>query len=314
MGNSRNAGVRLGAVEIAVQAVRDLAPNASLAREAAKLWRAEVVASTALAGSALDLSEVDSLLDHGLARGDHPLAQYLMVRAYADAARWVADQRIIPLGDPQPLLTVEDLRLLHARVAAGSTLHPGAWRQSNPAPRAGIVPPAAWLVPREVDAAIDHLGRGPYEMRIANWIARFMGRIGRIRPFEGGNGRTARLAANLMLRRIDFQPIVFERAERARYVAAIAAAESGEPEQLADLIVDAVMRSCNRLRAAARASTDPLAPLRELAGDSYAMLAKAAQRGTLRTVTRGGRYFTTRDWIGNYRLTHQRARSGRPEA
>jgi Fic family protein len=301
-------------MESAVQSVRELAPNASLARETAKLWRAEVVASTTLAGSALSASELDSLLDRGLARGDHPLEQYLMTRAYADAARWVADQRISAPGDPRPLLTVEELRHLHGRVTAGTALHGGAWRLGNPAPRAGIVPPAAWLVPREVDAAIDHLGRGPHETRVANWIARFMGRIGRIRPFEGGNGRTARLAANLMLRRLDFQPIVYERAERVRYIAAIAAAESGDHAQLANLIAGAVIRSCNRLRAAARAVSDPLAPIRELAGDGYATLAKAAQRGTLQTVTRGGRYFTTRDWIENYRATHPRVRSVRPKS
>jgi len=310
----RDAADLLKAMESAVATVHDLAPNGSLARESAKLWRAEVVGSTTLAGSSLGAGELDSLLDHGIARGDHPLAQYLMVRAYADAARWVADQRIMPPGDPRPLLTVEELRHLHGRVVAGTALHGGAWRLGNPAPRAGIVPPAAWLVPREIDAAIDQLGRGPHDTRVATWIARFMGRIGRIRPFEGGNGRTARLAANLMLRRLDFTPIVFERAERARYIAAIATAEAGDYAPLAGLIAGAVIRSCNRLRAAARSASDPLAPLRELAGDAYATLAKAAQRGTLRTVTRGGRYFTTRDWIEQYRATHPRVRSVRPKS
>jgi len=296
-------------MESALEAVRMLAPNATLAREAARLWRSEVVGSASLTGSALSAAEVDALLDRGLAQGDHPLEDYLLVRAYAGAARWVADQRAIARGDPRPLLTVEEFRHLHGRAAAGSALHPGAWRLGNPAPRSRIVPPAAWLVPREVDATIDRFGHGPGEAPIALWIARFIARLGRIRPFEGANGRTARLAANLMLRRLDFQPIVFERQERERYGPALAAAESGEPALLADVIARAVIRSCNRLRAAAISGSDPLAPLRELAGDAYSTLAKAAQRGTLRTVMRGGRYFTTRAWITNYRATHPRPKA-----
>jgi Fic family protein len=309
----RGARDRLEGMMLALEAVRVLKPNASLARETARLWRAEVAGSTAMAGSALSNVEVDALLNSGIARGDHLLEHYLLVRAYAGAARWVADQRVAVLGDRRPLLTVEEFRQLQGRAAAGSALHGGAWRLGNPAPRSQIVPPAAWLVPREVDAAIDRFAYGPHEAPVALWIARFIARIGRIRPFEGANGRTARLAANLMLRRLDLQPIVFERAERARYAGALAAAESGEPALLADLIARAVIRSCDRLRAAAISSTDPLAPLRELAGDAYSTLAKAAQRGTLRTVMRGGRYFTTRAWIENYRTTRPRAAGARTD-
>jgi Fic family protein len=311
---SRGTQVRMREMERAMDAINVLAPNASLAREAGRLWRAEIVGSSIIAGSSLTPGEIDALIDRGIAQGDHPLEHYLLVRAYAGAARWVADQRVIAPGDSRPLLSVEELRQLHVRAAAGSPLHAGAWRLGNPAPRSQIVPPAAWLVPREVDAAIDRLGHGPLGQPIALWIARFIARIGRIRPFEGANGRTSRLAANLMLRRLNLQAVAFERTERARYGDALAAAESGEPTLLADLIARAVNRSCNRLRAAARAASDPLAPLRELAGDAYATLAKAAQRGTLQTVTRGGRYFTTRDWIENYRATHPRVRSVRPKS
>ena len=49
--------------------------------------------------------------------------------------------------------------------------------------------------------------------------------------------------------------------------------------------------------------------LRAAAGDEYPALAKAAQRGRLRTIVRGGRYFTTAGWIAEYRAGSARRRT-----
>ena len=285
----------------AVKAVRVLAPQAALAREHQRLWRADITSSTALAGSTLDPREVDALLDRGLALGDRPFAHYVLVRNYADANRWVAEQRARGSSDRRPLLVLDEVRQLHARVVAGAAGRGGAWRLGNPPPRDAVVAPGAWLVPREMEALVDRLARGPGDAPIALWLARAFGRIARIHPFEDGNGRVARLTANLLLRRLDAPPMVLELPERRRFGTAVAAAEANEPAALAKLIADAVVRSCDRLIAVAHAAHDPLAPLRDLAGDAYAALAKAAQRGTLRTVLRGGRYFTTPGWISEYR-------------
>ncbi|GAC1584700.1 MAG: hypothetical protein NVS3B28_06310 [Candidatus Velthaea sp.] len=292
-------GARFARVEAAAASLRGLAPRTALAAETRRVWRAEIAASTALAHSSLDPAEVDALLDEGLALGGHPLSDYVLVRSYAEASRWVAEQRTIARGDPRPLLTVDELRQLNARA---SLARGGAWRLGNPAHDL-IVAPAAWLVPREIDGIVDRYKRGPGELAVALWLARFLGRLNRIRPFEGANGRTSRLAANLILRRMDYPPIVFERRERERYHTALGAAEASEPRALAELIARALLRTCDRLRAAVDATDEPLAALRSLAGADYGALAKAAQRGRLRTVTRGGRYFTTRRWVAEYRAT-----------
>ncbi|MFN2460890.1 MAG: Fic family protein [Candidatus Velthaea sp.] len=288
--------------EAARDILRGAEPRATLARETQRILRAEVVGSTALAGSELSAAEVDALLDRGIARGDHRLADYVLVRDYADAARWVANLRPPAPGDPRPLLTVDELRQLNARAVAGPGGRGGAWRLGNPAPRARIVAPAAWLVPREVAALVDRFARGPGVEPVALWLARFMGRLGRIRPFDSANGRTARLAVNVLLRRLDIQPLVLERPERRRYASALAAAEADEPLALAQLVARALLRAYDRLRAAAGPdAAAPLLPLRALAGDTYAALAKAAQRGRLRTILRGGRYFSTQLWVDEYR-------------
>lgn len=296
--------------ESALADVRRLPPRGAFAAEMRSIRRAEIHASTALAGSALGPEDVDSLLDHDRAHGNHPFGDYLLVRAYADAARFAADVRSYAAGEARPLLLLDELRALNARATAGSGVRGGAWRQGNLLPDAGIVAPAAWLVVREITIVLDRFARGPRDSPTALWLARFFGRFGRILPFEGANGRTARLAANLMLRRLDAPPLVFDRRDRSRYRAALAAAETNDPAALAALIAGAIVRTGNRLGAAALSDDGLLEPLRRLAGADYGALAKAAQRGRLRTVVRSGRHFTTPQWIEEYRST----RSSEPDA
>jgi hypothetical protein len=160
------------------------------------------------------------------------------------------------------------------------------------------------MVVRETERLVDRFARGPQAEPVARWLARFIGRFARLQPFEGANGRTARLAANLLLRRLDYPPLVFDQRERRRYPAALAAAETNTPEPLAELIARAILKACNRL-ATAEELREPVLPLREAAGTDYPALAKAAQRGRLRTIVRGGRYFTTSTWISEYRTAHR---------
>jgi len=298
---STTAAARYARADAAASAVRGLPPQAALAREMRRIRRAEIVSSTALAGSALSASEVDALLDRGRAQGNRRFADYVLVRAYADAAQEIADTRSFSPGDPRPLIALEEIRRLHSLAAAGSGLRGGAWRQANRAPEAGIVAPAAWQVVRETELLVDRFGRGPQAEPVAHWLARFIGRFARLQPFEGANGRTARLGANLLLRRLDYPPLVFEQREHARYPAALAAAEINAPEALAELIARAILKTCSRLTTTAAGTREPLLPLREAAGPDYPALAKAAQRGRLRTILRGGRYFTTPGWIADYR-------------
>ncbi len=296
------ARTQLARAEAAIAIVRRLPPRAAFAREMRRVRRAEIHGSTALAGSHLSAAEVDALLDRERAEGNHPFDDYVLVRAYAEAAGMAVEARSYPIGDARPLLELEELRQLNARAAAGSGLRGGAWRQGNLVPAAGIVAPAAWLVAREVTALLDRFGRGPGDSPIALWLARFYGRFARLQPFEGANGRTARLAANLMLRRLDVVPVVFERRDRARFPAALAGAASTDPGTLAAIVANAIVRTCNGVSAAATIAGSTVAPLRAVAGDDDAALAKAAQRGRLRTIVRGGRYYTTVEWIAEYQL------------
>ena len=260
----------------------------------------EVIASTALAGYRLDAGVTAALLERGIALGGHVLEAYEAVADYADAARHVDASDPRPLR-PRTFLRADDMLELHRRAMRRTGKAPGAWRERNvPSVRSGLVPPPHWLVPREVASLVDRVARGPAtpEQSLA-WVALAHGRLLRVQPFDGGNGRVARLLANLLLRRLGLPPAAFPRRVVQRYRAALAAADGGDIAPLALLTGEAVRERLRRLSASV--SSDGLRPLRELAQPRrVAALLKAAQRGRLRTVREGNRFLTTAAWLAEY--------------
>ena len=280
--------------------VRALPPRTSIAREAGRLRAEEIDGSLAIAANPLSSADVRALLERGIASGGHPLDAYLEARDLADAAAWVAEHRATSLDDRRPLLTVDEVRRLHRLASAGRPIiRPGVWRVAiAPLHHSGAVPPP-WQVPREMAALVAGVSQRPPASELGPWLADFLAGIARIRPFAGVNGRTARLAVSLLLRRLDVPPLVLPRRRARTFLTALAAAESGDRAALAELIADAIAQSCRRLIAAA--GDEPLLPLRTLAGAEYAALIKAAQRGRLQVVQRDRRIFCTTGWISAYR-------------
>jgi Fic/DOC family len=281
--------------------------EARAVREA--LFLEEVLASTSLAGYVLEPAVGAALLGRGVATGGHRLEAYEAVADYADAARQV---RGIEIRTTRPLvfLRAEELLELHRRAMRRTGPSPGAWRERNVAALPdGLVPPPHWLVPREVIAFVDRFSAGPERgTSPLMWVAAAQARVLRIQPFDGGNGRVARLTGNLLLRRLGLEDAAFTQRRALRYRAAIACADSGDVLPLAELIAEALHESFARILATAE--PEALRPLRALAHPTrLPALVKAAQRGRLRVVRRGTRFYTTAAWLAEYEwATRERTR------
>ena len=273
------------------------------------LFLEEVLASTALAGYVLEPAVGAALLGRGVATGGHRLEAYEAVSDYADAARHV---RSVEIRASRPLvfLRSEELMELHHRAMRRTGPSPGTWRERNVAALPdGLVPPPHWLVPREVAAFVDRFSSGPPPgTSPLVWAAAAHARVLRIQPFDGGNGRVARLVGNVLLRRLGLQDAAFTQRRAARYRSAIACADSGDVVPLAELTAEALHESFARVLAASE--PEALRPLRELAQpDRLPALVKAAQRGRLRVVRRGTRFYTTPAWLAEYEnATRERVR------
>ena len=282
--------------------------TAGLRAARAALHLEEVLSSVALAGFVLDRTAGTALLARGVALGDRPLAVYEAVADYADATR-VIDAAESRRGRAGGYVRAEDILELHHRAMRRTGKSPGAWRERNVgAVKSGLVPPPHWLVPREVMALVDRVAPGPAaDASPLAWVAGAHARLMRIQPFDGGNGRVARLFANLLLARCGLPPAAYAGRRASRYAAAIALGDAGDSAALAELIGSALHEHLTRLLAAC--SEGELYPLRGLVPVTrVAALVKAAQRGRLRVVRRGVRFYTTAAWLDDYERSTAGAR------
>ena len=275
--------------------VRAAPPSPALRDAFAALRLDEVVASTSLAGTRLDLTEVRALLDRGRALGGHRFDDYRLVRGYADAAAWVAQH-----GTRRGPVTTEDLRTLHRLTVRGISDDAGSWRVRTVPPLAdGAIPPPHWMVPFETETYVGRLALGaddPAPLALARAAARLV----RLQPFANGNGRVARLVANLLAYRRGLPPIVLDARARRAYAAALRAALAGDATPLARVFGNALARGLERLRDVIE-PVDELRPLAAFATNGRPdRLYKAAQRGRLRVVRRDGRLYTTAPWVAAY--------------
>jgi hypothetical protein len=280
--------------------------------ETATLLVEEIWSSTLLAGSRLGLAEVGALVNRGVAAGEFPLDDYVIVADYAAAIRYVA---AAPLPGPhRSFLRLDEIVALHGLVAHREPAAlPGEWRRTTATPfPSGVVPTPAWLVPRDMAAFAERTALGPQggQHPIA-WVAEIHERFARIHPFTKANGRVDRLLANLLLRRVGLPPFAVRGRAAERYLAALKSADSRDPWPLAVVFARALLESLTRLTAIAEPG-DELRPLATFAsGPERAALYKASQRGRLRTVRRGGALLTSAGWIAEYEGSRLQ-RSGMP--
>lgn len=284
------------------------------------IWFQEAHNSTAIEGNTLVLREVEILLGEGRAVGDKQLAEYLEVRGYADAARWVYQQGLDP-GEwtAGELLSITEVRHVH-RLAmakvwdvaphpdAGPSETPGAFRQHGIKPFPGGMQPPDWpevpvlMMDWIADASAVRAAERPLPEAIAELHAGFE----RIHPFLDGNGRAGRLLTNLMLIRLGFPPAIIRKGERARYLQRLRNADAGDPGPLGEFFARAITDTLMRFIVPAVAGPVRLVPLAALADDgvSARALRTAAERGRLRAQRDArGQWRSSRNWVDEYRAS-----------
>ena len=287
------------------------------------IWYEEAHHSTALEGNTLVLKEVERLLREGRAVGSKELAEYLEVEGYAKAAQWVYAQAVqqTPDWSPRELINLTELRQIHKLVVEPAWLHsppddlhagegPGSFRKHDIRPFAGgMTPPPFPEVPSLVTDWLGDASRGPVvEQHPMVFIADLHARFEQIHPFRDGNGRTGRLATNLLLVRHGYPPAVIYKRDRRRYLNALKRADRHDAGPLAEIFARAVTDAIYRFLLPGLAGPHRLVPLRSLADTilSGNALAVAAKRGRLRAVRRTDQWYSTRQWVQQYKDSRYR--------
>lgn len=269
------------------------------------IWHLEAHHSTALEGNTLVLREVEALLERGRAVGAKPLGEYMEVKGYGDAARWVYGQALEP-GDwhDGSLITLHEVRRVHQIAMtpvwqvtphpdAGDDEAPGQFRRHEIRPFGGGMTPPSWaLVEARLRDWVDEANdseptlREPNEEPLPEALARLHNSFEQVHPFIDGNGRAGRLILNLILVRLGYPPVIILKRQREAYLAAMRRADEGDPGQLGELLARAMYDNLNRFIVPNLAGPARLVPLTALVDADFSLVAlrQAAQRGRLDAV------------------------------
>lgn len=296
------------------------------------IWHLEAHHSTALEGNTLVLREVEALLDQGRAVGAKPLKEYLEVKGYGEAARWVYGQAL-EAGDwsDGQLINVTELRNIHhvamspvwevePHPSAGQDESPGSFRRHDIRPfGAGMTPPPWPEVPAAAAdwvAEVVSLGHTLATTQsltapLPEELARLHSSFEQVHPFLDGNGRTGRLALNLVLVRLGYPPVIIFKKQREAYLQALQRSDACDHGSLGELIARAMLENLNRFIVPNLAGPARLVPLASLANDEFtiAALRQAAQRGRLDAVQgQDGIWRSSRKAVQAYKRTKNQRR------
>ena len=288
------------------------------------IWFEEAHHSTAIEGNTLVLKQVERLLAEGMAVGNKELSEYMEVRSYANAARWVYGQALDPgTWNEGELLTMAEVRHVH-EVALGPVWEiaphpnatarerPGSFREHNIEPFPGGMTPPPWTeVPAFVRDWIDNLSALVAQERPIEGLAVAHNHFEQIHPFLDGNGRTGRLLLNLVLVRLGYAPAIIYKQDRSRYLSALRSADVGDAGPLGEMFARAVLDNLYRFIVPAVAGPNRLVPLAALTDRSLSegALRAAANRGRLQAQrTQSGQWRSTRAWVDEYLGSRQTRR------
>ncbi|WP_231463290.1 MULTISPECIES: Fic family protein [unclassified Pedobacter] len=110
---------------------------------------------------------------------------------------------------------------------------------------ANFTPPNARKVPDFIDELVSFVNENPLALNDVVLSTIFHHKFVWIHPFFDGNGRTVRLAMNLLLMRNGFPPAIILKNDRKKYYEALNQANNGKYYKLCLLMIQALERSLN---------------------------------------------------------------------
>jgi fido (protein-threonine AMPylation protein) len=203
---------------------------------------------------------------------------------------------------------------------------PGAYRQRNHDPlRAGLAPLASIAVPGALAGWVDDVNatfgslrtwlsiiQGEKDSHLVEDLARLHAAFERIHPFPDGNGRVGRLVLTHLLVRTGYPPAIIEKDERRTYLRALRRADEDDVGPLTELLARSVRNGIWRFlipKLAGNLSVVPLAGLAREDGLTHGALVAAAQRGRLRAQKIEGTWYSTPQWVDDYKTSRYKRRT-----
>ncbi len=258
--------------------------------------------SNSIEGNTLTISETKMILEDGVTIGGKMLREHFEVINHQKAINFLET-----LVQRQTNFRTIDLLSIHEIVMA-NILDDYAGRLRDGMVRimgANFTPPNASKVSDLLDELIDFVNLDDAKSDIITIATIFHHRFVWIHPFNDGNGRTVRLAMNILLMKEGFPPAFILTNDRKKYIDALNQANMGDYSKLLLIMYQAVERSLNLYISAIGGKYDDYEPLSSLAKESdipygQEYLSLLARRGHIDAYKEGRVWLSTKAAVKEY--------------
>jgi len=261
--------------------------------------------SNSIEGNTLTAAETKMILENGITVGGKTLREHFEVINHDRAITYLEE-----LVDSREEFRTVDLLSLHRLVLSNimddfaGRYRPGMVRIVG----ANFTPPNARRVPDLLNELVTYINTNPDEYEIVTLATIFHHRFVHIHPFNDGNGRTVRLAMNLLLMRTGFPPVFILAKDRKKYIKALNAANKGDDSTLLLMMYQAAERSLNIYISSIGGDYEDYLPTGIIAEDpevSYSQeyLSLLARKGRIDAYKEGRVWLTTKSAVKAYKIT-----------
>lgn len=259
--------------------------------------------SNNIEGNTLTLVETKVILEQGITIGGKSLREHFEVVNHKKAIQYLES-----VVDHQSEMRSIDLLKLHELVLSNiiddhaGRLRTGMVRITS----ANFTPPNARIVPDLIDELVNFVNQNHGSMEPLVLATIFHHRFVWIHPFIDGNGRTVRLAMNLMLMRLGFPPVFILTKDRQKYYTALNSANNGDYNKLYLLMFQAAERSLDIYISSAGGEYEDYLPTQQIAKEadieySQEYLSLLARRGRIDAYKEGKNWLTTKKAVEEYK-------------
>lgn len=266
--------------------------------------------SNSIEGNSLTLRETQMVLQEGITIKGKSLREHFEAKNHETALNF-----LYKLIEENHLLSSKDILSLHQLVLR-SIEDDFAGRLRNSGVRiagANFLPPNAQKVSGLLDELIQFVNTNTLGLNDIELATVFHHKFVWIHPFFDGNGRTVRLAMNLLLMRSGFPPAIILKNDRKKYYDALNSANKGNYSKLALLMSQALERTLNIYLQALPDSDLGYTEISRLVeeeelpyGQEYISL--LARQGKIDAYKEGRNWLTTKEAVEDYIKNRKRNR------
>ena len=269
--------------------------------------------SNAIEGNSLTFQETFLVVNEGLTIKGKPLKDHLEAKGHTEALEYLY---ALTAKGAQLVLTETVIREFNEIVMRDIDREwAGRYRNSNVIiGGASHTPPEAMAVPGLMQELVNWVNGDARNLHPVERAAVFHHRLVNIHPFFDGNGRTTRLAMNVILLRAGYPLVVILKNDRRRYYRLLAEADRGNPAPFAGFIAQAVQRSLDiylKVLTPAEKKKEIFITLADLAkGSSFSAkyLNLLARSGKLEAHKEGRNWLSSKEALKRYLVGRERQR------